>query len=108
MTTKLKSPVLVPGAVTANVAGSAPPGTARIIASRHTSVRASAHEFQSPDAQFSVSKNQLIPQTGTVAATMAAMGTPAARLRQRAAGIEKRASRSWTAIRSRYHSHDRA
>src|SRR3954470_18027937 len=98
MTMKLKSPLSVPAAVTAYGVGPDAPGTARIIASRHTSVRASAHEFQSPDAQFSVSKNQLIPQTGTVAATMAAMGTPAARLRQRAAGIEKRASRSWTAI----------
>ena len=40
----------------------------RTIASRHVSVRASAHEFQMPAAQFSVSKYQLMPQTGTVAA----------------------------------------
>src|SRR3954468_5713662 len=105
MTTKLKSPPSVPGAVTVKVAGPTPPGIARTIASRQLSVRASAHEFQMPDAQFSVSKNQLIPQTGTVAATIAAIGTPIARHRQIAAGIEKRASRSCTAVRSRYLSH---
>ena len=58
------------------------------MASRHLSVRASAQEFQMPDAQFSVSKNQLIPQTGTLAATMAATGRPMARLRISAEGIE--------------------
>ncbi len=52
------------------------PVTARTIASRQRSVRASAHEFQIPDAQFSVSKNQLMPQTGTVAAMTAATGRP--------------------------------
>ena len=52
------------------------PITARTIASRQVSVRDSAHEFHTPDAQFSVSKYQLMPHTGTVAAMMAAMGRP--------------------------------
>ena len=46
------------------------------MASRHVSVRASAHEFHMPAAQFSVSKNQLMPNTGTMAAMMAAHGSP--------------------------------
>ena len=50
--------------------------TARTMAARHTSVRDSAHEFHMPAAQFSVSKYQLIPQTGAVAAMTAAMGRP--------------------------------
>ena len=54
-----------------------------------------------PVAQFSVSKNQLMPQTGTVAAMTAATGRPAARLRQSAAGMEKRASRRRIAMRRR-------
>jgi hypothetical protein len=40
------------------------------------SVRDSAQEFHIPAAQFSVSKYQLMPHTGTVAATMAAIGSP--------------------------------
>src|SRR5204863_9731519 len=91
ITTKLKSPDVVPGAVTANRVAASPIEIAPIIASRHASVRASAQEFQMPEAQFSVSKNQLIPHIGTVAATIAPTGTPAARLRHNAAGIEKRA-----------------
>ena len=103
MTTKLKSPDCAPGGVTAKVIGPAPAGpvTACTIASRQRSVRASAQEFQIPVAQFSVSKNQLMPQTGTVAAMTAATGRPAARLRQSAAGMEKRASRRRIAIRRR-------
>ena len=54
------------------------------IASRHVSVRASAHEFHMPAAQFSVSKNQLMPNTGTMAAMMAAKGNPICRPRRNA------------------------
>src|SRR6476620_8119226 len=68
--------------------------TSRTMAARHESVRDSAQEFHKPDAQFSVSKNQLIPQIGTVAATTAATGKPDARLRFKAAGREYRISRS--------------
>ena len=50
--------------------------TRRTMASRHVSVRASAQEFQMPAAQFSVSKYQLMPHTGTVAAITAAAGRP--------------------------------
>ena len=57
---------------------------ARTIASRQESVRSSAQEFQSPAAQFSVSKYQLIPHTGTVAAMMAESGRPICRPRLRA------------------------
>ena len=103
MTTKLKSPDCVPGGLTAKVMASAPAGpvTACTMASRQRSVRASAQEFQIPVAQFSVSKNQLMPQTGTVAAMTAATGRPAARLCQSAAGMENRASRRRIAIRRR-------
>ena len=85
-----KSPAAAPGGVTANVvaAPARGPATARTIASRQSSVRDSAHEFQMPDAQFSVSKNQLMPHTGTVAAMTAAAGRPVARLRRSAAGTE--------------------
>ena len=62
--------------------------TARTIASRHVSVRDSAHEFQMPAAQFSVSKYQLMPQTGTVAAMIAASGRPICRPRLSAVGSE--------------------
>ena len=41
-----------------------------------------------PAAQFSVSKYQLIPQTGTVAARIAANGSPLWRPRPMVAGIE--------------------
>ena len=72
-----------PAASPRSVAGAALPplgaSTARTIASRHVSVRDSAHEFQMPAAQFSVSKYQLMPQTGTVAARMAASGSPRCR-----------------------------
>ena len=60
----------------------APPSclrTALTIASRQVSVRDSAQEFQIPAAQFSVSKYQLMPQTGTVAAITAAAGSPRCR-----------------------------
>ena len=50
--------------------------TAFTIASRQVSVRDAAQESHTPAAQFSVSKNQLIPQIGTVAARMAATGKP--------------------------------
>ena len=46
------------------------------IASRQPSVRDSAHEFHMPAAQFSESKNQLMPNTGTIAAITAAIGRP--------------------------------
>ena len=46
------------------------------MASRQVSVRDSAQEFQIPAAQFSVSKYQLMPHTGTVAAMIAAKGSP--------------------------------
>ena len=54
------------------------------IASRQESVRSSAQEFQIPAAQFSVSKYQLIPQTGVVAAMMAARGKPICKPRLKA------------------------
>ena len=54
------------------------------MASRHLSVLASAHEFHMPAAQFSVSKNQLMPNTGTMAAMIAASGRPICRPRLRA------------------------
>ena len=57
-------------------------------ASRQVSVRDSAHEFQMPAAQFSVSKYQLIPHTGTVAARMAASGRPTWSPRLSAVGSE--------------------
>ena len=71
------------------------------MASRQRSVRASAQEFQMPVAQFSVSKNQLMPQTGTVAAMTAATGRPGRQAAPERGGMEKRASRSRIAIRSR-------
>ena len=46
------------------------------MASRHVSVRCAAHEFQMPAAQFSVSKYQLMPQIGTDATMIAAIGSP--------------------------------
>ena len=52
------------------------------------SVRDSAQEFQIPAAQFSVSKYQLMPQIGTVAAMIAATGSPAAARDSSAAGSE--------------------
>jgi hypothetical protein len=50
--------------------------TARAIAARQMSVREAAQEFQTPAAQFSVSKYQLMPQMGIEATTMAASGRP--------------------------------
>jgi hypothetical protein len=50
--------------------------TERTMAARHVSVREAAHEFQTPAAQFSVSKYQLMPHTGAVATTTAASGRP--------------------------------
>ena len=80
MTTKEKSPAATPCGDMAKLAGPALPpsgaSTARTIASRQVSVRDSAQEFHIPAAQFSVSKYQLMPQTGTVAAMMAATGSP--------------------------------
>ena len=65
---------------TAKVDGvAAPPfcdSTAVTIASLHRSVLEAAHEFHMPEAQFSVSKYQLMPASGTVAAMMAAAGRP--------------------------------
>ena len=92
MTTNEKSPEPTPAGVTAKLAGPALPpsgaSTARTIASRQVSVRDSAHEFHIPAAQFSVSKYQLMPQTGTVAARMAAIGRPYCRPRLSVAGTE--------------------
>ncbi len=58
------------------------------IASRQVSVRASAQEFHMPAAQFSVSKNQLMPNTGTMAAMTAAKGKPIWRPRPKAVVAE--------------------
>src|SRR5262249_6268696 len=101
MTMNEKS-LAVPGGDTRKVDGPAPARaiTASAIAFRHSSVRDSAQEFQMPLAQFSVSQDQLMPQTGTVAAMIAAMGRPVARLRRIAAIVEKRASRSRIPTRS--------
>ena len=68
-------------------------------------MRAAAHEFQIPAAQFSVSKYQLIPQTGTVAARIAANGSPLWRAWVSAVGIENRAARMRIAKDSRQRSH---
>ena len=82
----------VPAGDTAKSAGRpaarSPSAVAEVIAARHTSVRSSAHESQTPDAQFSVSKYQLMPQTGIVAAKTAATGRPTRRLREAAATNE--------------------
>ena len=98
MTMKEKSPWDTPGGSTANgsVAARAcsPESTSRTIAARQSSVRDSAHEFHIPAAQFSVSKYQLIPQTGTVAARIAANGSPLRSAWVSAAGIENRAARN--------------
>ena len=48
------------------------------------SVRDAAHEFHIPDAQFSVSKYQLMPQIGTDATITAVSGRPICRPRSRA------------------------
>src|SRR5690349_4396021 len=74
---------------------------ARTIASRQESVRSSAQEFQIPAAQFSVSKYQLIPQMGTVAAMMAESGRPICSPRLRAEPKEYRARRRRIEKRSR-------
>src|SRR5262245_64230166 len=107
MTMNAKSPE-TPGGSTANVdADGCPPEpatTARTIASRHVSVRDSAHEFHIPAAQFSVSKYQLMPQTGTVAATTAAIGRPVCNPRPSALGTEYRAERTRMARRRRHRS----
>ena len=71
------------------------------MASRHVSVRASAHEFHMPAAQFSVSKNQLMPNTGTMAAMMAANGSPICSPRLSAVRAEYRALRIRTEKRRR-------
>ena len=80
------------GGCTANASAPLPTGcdaeTARTIASRQVSVRASAQEFQTPAAQFSVSKYQLMPQTGTVAAITAEAGRPIRSPRRTAVGAE--------------------
>ena len=62
--------------------------TARTIAPRHVSVRDAAHEFQTPAAQFSVSKYQLMPQIGTEATITAASGSPICSPRSTAEAIE--------------------
>ena len=76
----------------AKLAGPALPpsgaSTARTIDSRQVSVRDSAQEFHIPAAQFSVSKYQLMPQIGTVAARIAAIGSPRCRPHSSAAGTE--------------------
>ena len=92
MTMKAKSsPPATPGGDTAN-ASLATRGswssTVATIASRQVSVRVSAQRFHMPAAQFSVSKNQLMPNTGDVAATKAAAGRPIWRPRLNAAGSE--------------------
>ena len=58
-----------------------------------------------PAAQFSVSKYQLMPQTGTVAAITAASGRPSCSAWLSAARTEKRAARMRTAYRRRWRSH---
>ena len=58
--------------------------TARTIAARQVSVRDAAHEFQTPAAQFSVSKYQLMPQMGTEATMTAVSGSPICRPRPNA------------------------
>jgi hypothetical protein len=92
ITTNEKSPAPTSGGLTAKLAGPALPpsanSTSRTIASRHVSVRDSAQEFHIPAAQFSVSKYQLMPQTGTVAARIAAIGSPRRSPRPSVAGIE--------------------
>ena len=92
MTTNEKSPAPIPCGLTAKLVGPALPpsvaSTARTIDSRQVSVRDSAQEFHMPAAQFSVSKYQLMPQTGTVAARMAAIGSPRCSPRLSAAGTE--------------------
>jgi hypothetical protein len=97
MTMNEKSPAATPSGVMAKLEGVARPpsevSTARTMASRHSSVREAAQEFQIPAAQFSVSKYQLMPQTGTVAAMMAASGRPTWRPRPTAARSERRAAR---------------
>ena len=78
MTMNEKSSAATPSGATAKlVAVGRPPSPAstdRAIDSRQVSVRDSAQEFHIPAAQFSVSKYQLMPQTGTVAAMIAAKG----------------------------------
>ena len=105
MTRNEKSPS-VPGGETANArAGpfaSSFADTAPTIASRQVSVRSSAQEFHSPAAQFSVSKYQLMPQIGTVAATTAASGRPIWRPRLRAVRTEYCAWARRIVRRSRY------
>src|SRR6185369_12356289 len=109
MTMKEKSPSAEPGGSTANGSGAAracsPVSTSRTIAARHSSVRDSAQEFHMPAAQFSVAKYQLIPQTGTVAARIAANGRPLWRAWVNAVGIENRAARIRIAHDSRQRSH---
>ncbi len=91
MTMNEKSPV-VPGGETAKPAvrpSARSAGDRRpVIASRQVSVRSSAQEFHMPAAQFSVSKYQLMPHTGTVAAMTAASGSPICRPRETAARSE--------------------
>ena len=92
MTRKAKSPDSTPAGFTAKAdapSGAGPlPATALTIASRQMSVRDSAHESQTPAAQFSVSKYQLIPSTGYTAAMIAATGRPIWSPRLRASGRE--------------------
>ncbi len=91
------------GAMANALAGSVGPSatTARTMASRHVSARSSAQEFQTPTAQFSVSKYQLMPKTGTVAAMIAANGRPICSARLKAERNEYRACRSRIENRSR-------
>ena len=93
MTMNEKSPALsTPAGRTAKGTGCprtvSSASTARTMASRQVSVRDSAHEFHMPAAQFSVSKYQLMPQTGAVAAMTAASGSPICKAWLRAARTE--------------------
>ncbi len=91
MTRKAKSPPVSGGASAkspARPAARSPSAAAAVIAARHVSVRSAAQESQMPAAQFSVSKYQLMPSTGTVAAKIAATGKPSRRPRKKAFGSE--------------------
>src|SRR4029450_12782113 len=85
--------------------GSASRSTAAIIASRQTSVRASATLSQKALAQFSVLKYQLKPQIGLRATPPATMGKPVRSHCEKATRNEPRVSRKRTPHRSRLSSH---
>ena len=84
-----------------------PETTARTMAARQVSVRVAAHEFHMPDAQFSVSKYQLMPQIGTDATMTAVSGSPICRPRPTADPSEYRAARTRRPKRIRDSSHQR-